>query len=182
MEASLPWYARAIRTLEPVFSPPARVPGVRQYLYSAHSGRAESLYWLQRWPEVLQDLDQAVPLADGLNLQRTRTRRAATLAHLGEAAEAAAEADDLARGAGLTSDFLYDLACVYSLSAAAARELSVRHRYAARAVEVLEQAAREGYRDLANMKKDTDLDPIRNRPDFQVLILDLAFPADPLAR
>ena len=31
------------------------------------------------------------------------------------------------------------------------------------------------------MKRDTDLDPLRARPDFQGLLRDLAFPADPFA-
>jgi hypothetical protein len=32
------------------------------------------------------------------------------------------------------------------------------------------------------MRTDTDLDPLRSRADFQLLMTDLAFPADPFAR
>jgi hypothetical protein len=39
-----------------------------------------------------------------------------------------------------------------------------------------------GYRDVAWMRRDPDLDPLRPRADFQVLLLDLAFPADPFTR
>jgi hypothetical protein len=32
------------------------------------------------------------------------------------------------------------------------------------------------------MQADTDLDPLRDREDFRLLMLDLAMPSDPFAR
>ena len=32
------------------------------------------------------------------------------------------------------------------------------------------------------MRRDTDLDPLRSRPDFQVLMMDLEFPEEPFAK
>jgi hypothetical protein len=32
---------------------------------------------------------------------------------------------------------------------------------------------RKGYKDVARMKKDTDLDPLRQREDFKKLIVEL---------
>jgi hypothetical protein len=34
---------------------------------------------------------------------------------------------------------------------------------------------------VAFMRRDADLDPLRARPDFQLLLLDLAFPGQPFA-
>jgi hypothetical protein len=51
-----------------------------------------------------------------------------------------------------------------------------------RAMHVLRQAVAAGYRDLTWMRIDTDLDPLRSRPDFQLLMMDLAFPSDPFTR
>jgi serine/threonine-protein kinase len=51
-----------------------------------------------------------------------------------------------------------------------------------RAMEMLHRAVAAGYRDVAWMRRDPDLDPLRSRADFQVLLLDLAFPADPFNR
>jgi eukaryotic-like serine/threonine-protein kinase len=48
-----------------------------------------------------------------------------------------------------------------------------------RAMEWLRQAVAAGYRKLSIMRTDTDLDPLRTRPDFRLLIMDLEFPADP---
>jgi hypothetical protein len=36
--------------------------------------------------------------------------------------------------------------------------------------------------DVAHLQHDTDLDPIRNRPDFQGLVMDLTFPSSPFSR
>jgi hypothetical protein len=51
-----------------------------------------------------------------------------------------------------------------------------------RAMEMLRRAIAAGYWDVAWMRRDPDLDPLRSRADFQVLLLDLAFPADPFTR
>jgi hypothetical protein len=51
-----------------------------------------------------------------------------------------------------------------------------------RAMEMLRRAVAAGYRDLAWMRRDPDLEPLRELPDFQFLMLDLAFPTQPFAR
>ena len=53
---------------------------------------------------------------------------------------------------------------------------------AERAMHWLRQAVAAGYRNLALMRKDDDLDPLRSRPDFQMLMMDLDMPRDPFAR
>jgi eukaryotic-like serine/threonine-protein kinase len=49
------------------------------------------------------------------------------------------------------------------------------------AMASLERAVAAGWRDRNWLATDTDLDPIRSRPDFQTLLLDLGFPAKPLS-
>jgi hypothetical protein len=46
----------------------------------------------------------------------------------------------------------------------------------------LRAAVAAGYRDHAQMRTDTYFDPLRQRPDFQLLMLDLAFPAEPFSK
>jgi hypothetical protein len=53
---------------------------------------------------------------------------------------------------------------------------------AARAMGSLHQAVVMGYRNRDAYRNEDALDPLRDRPDFQALLLDLAFPADPFAR
>jgi serine/threonine-protein kinase len=49
------------------------------------------------------------------------------------------------------------------------------------AMEALRQAIHAGFRDLNHIKADTDLHILRGRADFQILMLDLAFPDNPFA-
>jgi serine/threonine-protein kinase len=48
-----------------------------------------------------------------------------------------------------------------------------------RATVDLRRAVADGYRDLAFLRTTTDLDPLRSRPDFQLLLMDLAMPSVP---
>ena len=50
-----------------------------------------------------------------------------------------------------------------------------------KAMVVLRKAVAAGYRQVDVMKRDPDLDPLRGRPDFQALMMDLAFPSNPFA-
>ncbi|HMF35854.1 MAG TPA: hypothetical protein VKF17_04415 [Isosphaeraceae bacterium] len=50
-----------------------------------------------------------------------------------------------------------------------------------KAVETLHWAVAAGLQDAALMRRDADLDPLRSRPDFPMLMMDLAFPDEPLA-
>jgi serine/threonine-protein kinase len=53
--------------------------------------------------------------------------------------------------------------------------------HAERAMAVLRQACAGGYRDRALLRVEPGLDPLRGRADFQLLMMDLALPADPFA-
>ena len=50
------------------------------------------------------------------------------------------------------------------------------------AMKTLRRAFAAGWKNLAHTRADTDLDPVRSRPDYQMLELDMAMPADPFAR
>jgi serine/threonine protein kinase/tetratricopeptide (TPR) repeat protein len=75
---------------------------------------------------------------------------------------------------------LYDASCMRAVtaamiraadkSAAAAKEAGVE---ADRSMAWLKQAVAAGYNDAAHMKQDTDLDALRQRPDFQKLLAEL---------
>jgi hypothetical protein len=51
-----------------------------------------------------------------------------------------------------------------------------------RAMVMLRRAVSAGYRDLRSIRSTKNLDSIRDRPDFQEWIMDLAFPESPLAK
>ncbi len=41
-------------------------------------------------------------------------------------------------------------------------------------MELLREAVSKGFKDVPHMKKDTDLDPLRQREDFQKLVKELS--------
>jgi tetratricopeptide (TPR) repeat protein len=181
LDSALPWYGKAIATLEPLSQrqpPPARA---RLFLGKSYWGRFDALRALGRHAEALKDLDQLLALQVA-EQPALRLERAATLARLGEHAQAAAAAAELAALTKVSARFVYDLARAYSLCVPAAGKdarLSPGGRdqaastYAARAVALLRRAAQAGFRDVAHMQKDTALDPLRQRADFKKLIAEL---------
>ena len=81
---------------------------------------------------------------------------------------------------------LHDLACSHVLWSAAGREGAIgpaeREARTRRAIAVLRRAVMAGHADLRQIRRDLVLDPLRRRRDFQEMILDLSFPADPFRR
>src|SRR5206468_2599984 len=72
----------------------------------------------------------------------------------------------------------YDAACfaAYAAHAAQARQdlpeaerREIASHYAEQAIKLLDMAIHEGFRDHQHMAKDSDLDPLRSRKDYQDL-------------
>jgi hypothetical protein len=49
-------------------------------------------------------------------------------------------------------------------------------------MSALRRAVAAGFDDVGHMNRDPDLNPLRSRRDFQALMMELAFPADPFQR
>ena len=52
---------------------------------------------------------------------------------------------------------------------------------AARAMELLRRAAATGYRNSSAFRTESALAPLYGRPDFRLLMMDLAMPSEPFA-
>ena len=93
---------------------------------------------------------------------------------LNEPAQAAAEVDLAASTYSLDALSFYNSACVFAQCAAATKDDDTRQqKYADRAMEMLNQAVKAGWKDATQTGKDTDLDPLREREDFKQLLLKL---------
>jgi serine/threonine protein kinase/Tfp pilus assembly protein PilF len=185
-EAGLTWYARAIALLEPLVRQEPRPTAERLYLRNAHWSRAQALDTLGRHADAVKDWDRALQLnAVAVQEPAFRFSLARSLARAGEHARAVAEANLLAEPASARSPFpgpaLYELACVCAIASGKVRDAEsasadaprLAGEYAARAVELLRQAVAKGYKDVARLKKDRDLDAVRDREDFKRLVAGL---------
>ena len=76
---------------------------------------------------------------------------------------------------------LYGLACAHAWLAAGLPSIEAETE-AQRAMDFLRQAIAAGNRDSVMMSRDPGLEPLQARPDFRLLMMDLAFPDEPFAR
>ncbi len=164
---ALGWYAQAIATLSPVIEKEPSHLRARQFLCNSLGGRAGTLDQLKRHAEAVDDWARAMDLAPGQ--EKVVYHRALMLSRVGAGrfGPALTDADLLAKSD--STDLLYDCACVYALVHAKTRD----DMHAVRAVELLRQAIAKGFRDVAQLKKDADLDSLRERDDFRQLVADL---------
>jgi len=160
----------------------------------AQASFEKALVWFDRAMAFQRKALEADPSAY-LNLSSladTARRRGVVYRKCGRVAEAVADfrySADLLGGLANPSDGdLYSLTCSLALlsdvadvsgSGLSAAEGRVE---ADRAMVALRRAVDAGWRDVSGARNDPDLDPIRSRPDFRLLMLDLGFPADPFAR
>jgi len=74
-------------------------------------------------------------------------------------------AELLAEWATLSND-VYNAACAYSLCIPLVESKETRGQYAKRAVQLLRQAAAKGFNEVEKYRQDSDLDALRQHPDF----------------
>jgi serine/threonine-protein kinase len=134
-------------------------------------------------PSVRQhQAHMAIPLGEMAGIHRESGRRS-------EAATAAREAVAILERLSILEPVdCFNLACGYATLAGVGTMPGSRMSAVEgpaegeRAMRWLHRAVARGYRNVALMRKDTVLDPLRSRPDFQLLMMDLEFPDDPFAR
>jgi len=169
------WFSRTIDLLTPLAAGQTGHGEFRQLLCHAHWERALVLDRLGRHPEAVRDWDRAIALSDDTasqgdlakNLPALRRQRALSLAHAGQHREAVAVAKDWIKDEQLPSATVYDAACIFAVSAAAAKDDDkLAGEYAAQAVELLRLAVQRGYTDVENLKGNLLFAGLRQRPDF----------------
>jgi serine/threonine protein kinase len=185
-QASLDWYAKSITTLEPGLHSEQHLVKARQFLRNSHWGRATALTRLGCHAEALGDWDRTLELDSGLDSYQLNIARAITLTQLRNQGRAATQGQDGAQADGVTYSTPYEVACLYAKASAMVRKGTslpqadrdqLAERHAGRAVELLAKAQGAGFfkgqANVEHMKKDPDLDPLRNREDFKKLVAEL---------
>jgi tetratricopeptide (TPR) repeat protein len=124
----------------------------RNRLAFTHSGLGRAHRRAGAHVEALAEIRRAVALWEGLAAPSWGTRYALAATHARLAGLAAEGVSDLSSGDGPAD--------------------------AERATALLRPLVAEGYRNLS-MRTDPALDPLRNRPDFQLIMMDFAMPAYP---
>jgi tetratricopeptide (TPR) repeat protein len=175
------------------------VADLRQFLRAGGSVNSALLKKDLAWQPLASRADFQALVAEREALEKAirenaeRMKRATQLLQEGDYTRAVAELKAILASKFATHIDYYNSACVYSLASAAARkdaklsdkeQVRIEQEYANRALDLLRQAVDKGYRlpaDVAHMKTDTDLDPLRQRDDFRKLMAGLEAAPAPTA-
>ena len=197
-------YHEALKIQRDLASRYPRVPIVRDWLADTHHSLGNLLRETGRMVEAEATYLEAVGLFEALDrdyprvveyltdLANTSTDLAILYSRTGRPSETAAccrRAIEIREGLPRksSSDF-FQLAALYAFSA----DLLVRARvdsaaeedlppYADRAMDRLRDAMAAGFTDAGRIRSDPELEPLKTRADFQMLLMDLAFPRVPFA-
>jgi hypothetical protein len=140
-------------------------------LLSTHEGRARAYDALMKLAEADKDWDRAIELGAPAEQSGLRARRATSRLRAGRVAEAVSEVAELTKSSSWDANQWYDFACVYAV--ASGKIADKKPEYADRAMELLHRAVKAGYKDAAQMKNDTKLNPLREREDFKNLMAEM---------
>jgi serine/threonine-protein kinase len=195
-------YRRALEIQQKLVTDYPDVPQFQKNLGASHNNLGILLRDTGEIPGAFIEVGQALAIYEKLVLRfpedvEFRTNLALTLDTIGRLAWAKIklrEADAAFRREAViyealhrTASNLYNAACAHALAAEVGSHensgktpAAVRHE-ADLAMEALRESIAAGYRDLNHIEADTDLNILRSRPDFQLLLLDLAFPEKPFA-
>jgi hypothetical protein len=131
-----------------------------------------------------------VPMHGYVNMVHLAWRRGLTRGELGDPAGAA---DDARRAIGMSEGLspspwsFFETACFHAalagLAGRAGSGVSAAEgsEEATRAMGWLRRAVAVGYRNANEVRIESALDPLRSRDEFRLIMMDLAFPAEPFA-
>jgi tetratricopeptide (TPR) repeat protein len=145
---------------------------------------AENLISLRRGAEAVSLIDESVTLADGKSLEypyitMSLELRSKYARGLHDPLECRKSAELREKYAPTDPQGLYQAACLRAILASvlqsrkgtpAAKEADAN---AERGMDWLKKAVKAGFRNVEHLKKDEDLEALRNRPDFGSLLKDL---------
>jgi serine/threonine protein kinase len=168
---SLGWFDKAIATLTPIHRDVANEIMAKQFLRNSHWHRAKAYDQLGRFTDAVKDWDRTVELSPMIELAFFSIPRAMSRVQAGQVAKGIAEIAELTKSPNWNADYMYSFACVYAV--ASGKSTDKKQEYADRAMVLLHQAVKAGYKDATQMKKHTDIDSLRERDDFKKLLSDL---------
>jgi tetratricopeptide (TPR) repeat protein len=168
---SLKWFDDAIATLTPVHRAEPRDVTAKEYLSKSYYNRALAYIGLNKYGEALSDWDRALELAPPAMQPTLRAGRISSRVQTGLVLEAVADVEEVTKSSNWNYVQWYDFACAYSV--AAGKYPDKKQAYGDRAMELLRSAVKAGWKELAHMAKDSDMDPLREREDYKKLIAEL---------
>ena len=136
----------------------------------SHWGRADTYNQLKKFAEAVKDWDRAVELSPPDEQPVIRASRASSWVHAGMVAEAVAEVAELTKDTNWSRPVVQLRLRVFRGEWPDRRQ---EGRVRRPCDGVSDDGSGGGVNDAAQMKVDTDLDPLREREDFNKLLAEL---------
>ncbi|MFI5461229.1 MAG: tetratricopeptide repeat protein [Isosphaerales bacterium] len=197
-------YGKAVAILQELADGDAKLLSARDWLAFVHSVKADELRHMGSSALARDGYDRSIAIKERLvqdhpqhpywRRQLAGNVRGRGLARL-DMGDLAGAAADARRALGLfgglpapTGDDWFATSCCHAaLAGLAGRDASgvsagEAFSEADKAMALLQKTVGSGYRNPDAFRTESALDPLRNRPDFQLLMMDLAFPVEPFAR
>lgn len=169
-ETAIGYFDHALGILQPLQSreSPVRCDAL---VKAAYAGRAEGLSYAGRHNEAASAWAQAaISIPEKADVYQVQ--QAYQLMHCGRFEEALVLANQVVKGRSRNLVAVYNAACLFSQASSLIANSS--EEYTKRALQILRELASLNYfKDSAHLKdlrEDADLNPIRNRAEFQSLI------------
>jgi tetratricopeptide (TPR) repeat protein/tRNA A-37 threonylcarbamoyl transferase component Bud32 len=204
---ALQWFGRSLAMTERLAADRPGVVRYRSRVGVIHNQLSIAYTRLGRPAESLQSAGRALETFEQLtgehpDIVPLQTQLATSLGQLGSMHQELGHRDEARRALERSCSVLenhpqpepvdlYNLACSRARLAGLAdaeavggpsRDRDLGHQQAEAAMAALRRAVAAGYTNLPDVIRDPDLDPLRSRSDFQLLMMDLAMPAVPFAR
>ncbi|HXD84962.1 MAG TPA: hypothetical protein VN641_00605 [Urbifossiella sp.] len=167
------WFARAATAFREFDK---KWPGIAgEKIRWSHQKRAMSLSKLKRYSEAMAEWQIVIPLVPSSPrewLCSARLSQAVTIARSGAQSEASRIVEEqIAALKDPPADLLYQAVAVFAAaSSSTAKNDAKRGEYADRAMDFLEKAVKAGWSDPVRIRRDSDIDSLRDRADFQKLL------------
>jgi serine/threonine protein kinase/tetratricopeptide (TPR) repeat protein len=164
-------YSKAIQIFTQLCERSPQDASLRSYLRNAYQGRGYANTQLGKYAEVINDLDKVIEFSPTDEQPAHRASRAVTLVKADRIPEAVKEVEALLQGWKWNGAYHLDYAGVYAV--ASRKIVEKKQEYSNRAMELIAESLRLGYKKVERLKSSPDFEPLRDRDDFKKLIAEL---------
>jgi tetratricopeptide (TPR) repeat protein len=170
-EESIQLMDDAIIRLRGLSRPDRPDPLIRSFLRNCYLSRVLAYRNLNRHDKAAVDCAAVIEFSPPNEKPLYTMLKIEEYTKCGRAVEVIADVEEMLRSPNLTYSRVYVFAGVYSTASVKSPDKKVG--YANRAIELLQRAVNAGLGDVAHIKANADLDPIRGREEFKKLLADL---------
>lgn len=181
MEATdcLIWFGKAVSTLEAAVELEPTNRQALRYLSNSYASRATILDDTKEYAQAVADWSRLIELSPPSAHPGYRAKRAESRLKAGMEEEAAKDVDAISSLSIWQAEHRYIFASIYAMASDKAGVETSKQVYASKAVEMLREAAKAGWKPSQDPTADPNLAAARDRDDFRELAAEYGWGQNP---